>query len=97
MTSLGLGIDPLLERLGRRARLAILAGPSDDRRSQQRVEGFQSLAPDVPVYGASTLEALVAGSVAPRRFVMSLLGLFALATLLMMRAGSARPAGPAAG
>lgn len=42
----------LLERLGRRARLAILAGPSDDRRSQQRVEGFQSLAPDVPVFGA---------------------------------------------
>ncbi len=47
----------------------------------------RAIAPDVPVYGTSTLEALVAGSVAPRRFVMALLGLFALATLLMAAIG----------
>lgn len=42
----------LLERLGPKARLAILAGPTDDRRSQQRVEGFLNLGPHAPVVSA---------------------------------------------
>ncbi len=47
----------------------------------------RAIAGDVPVYDVSTLDALVEASVAPRRFVMTLLGLFALATLLMAAIG----------
>jgi DNA-binding transcriptional regulator YhcF (GntR family) len=42
----------LVERLGRKARLAVLAGPADDRRSRQRIEGFRRLVPGAVVHEA---------------------------------------------
>ncbi len=46
-----------------------------------------SLATDVPIYDATTLEALVNTSAATRRFLMNLLALFSLATLAMAAVG----------
>jgi hypothetical protein len=43
----------LAERLGPRARLAMLAGPAADRRSRQRVEGFLHVVPKAPVHEAA--------------------------------------------
>jgi len=56
----------LLERLGPKARLAILAGPKDDGRSQQRVEGFLSLASHAPVCSAGGWYSEDGENAAPR-------------------------------
>jgi DNA-binding transcriptional regulator YhcF (GntR family) len=42
------------QRLKTSARLAVLAGPLDDARSAQRVEGFRSLFPEAKIFGAGT-------------------------------------------
>jgi putative ABC transport system permease protein len=46
-----------------------------------------AVAPDVPIYDVKTLEGRVAQSVASRTFVMVLLGLFAIATVIMAAIG----------
>jgi DNA-binding transcriptional regulator YhcF (GntR family) len=46
--------------------LAILAGPVEDRRSRQRVEGFQSISNKAKVYWAESWDAEAAAKLAPR-------------------------------
>lgn len=48
---------------------------------------LQSMNPDVPLYSAKTMDALVSESVAPRRFALTLIGLFAGLALLIATIG----------
>ncbi|MBE2213460.1 MAG: substrate-binding domain-containing protein [Opitutaceae bacterium] len=59
-------VQVLLQRLGAKARLAILAGPPDDRRSQQRVEGFLRLASRAQVCSAGGWYSEDGEAAAPR-------------------------------
>jgi putative ABC transport system permease protein len=50
-------------------------------------QAVTAIAPELPVYDVATLDERVARNVATRRFLMLLLGLFAIATLVMTAIG----------
>jgi predicted permease len=50
-------------------------------------EQVQSVDPDLPVFGAQTLDEMVSASLAERRFSMEMVGLFALTALLLAGLG----------
>ena len=50
-------------------------------------EQVQSVDPELPVFGAQTLSALVSASLSERRFSMEMVGLFALTALLLAGLG----------
>ncbi len=64
-----------------RGRLDTAAIPDELRRQVQAVD------PTIPVYGAETLDAALAASLAERRFAMAMVGLFALTALLLAGLG----------
>jgi putative ABC transport system permease protein len=50
-------------------------------------EQVQSVNPEIPVYGAETLDEIVANSLSVRRFSMEIVALFALVALLLAALG----------
>lgn len=68
----GVAAAELLRAAGPARKLAVLAGPKHDRRSQQRVAGFQSHAPKAEVFWAGSWfaedAARIAARLAGRRF-----------------------------
>ncbi|MBI5380731.1 MAG: substrate-binding domain-containing protein [Opitutae bacterium] len=62
----GAAAAELLRQVAPARRLAVLAGPRGDRRSQQRVAGFQTQAAKAGVYWADTWYAEDAARLAPR-------------------------------
>lgn len=62
----GVAAAELLETVVNRRKLAVFAGPKQDRRSQQRVAGFLSHAPNAVVVWAESWFAEEAARVAPR-------------------------------
>jgi len=72
----GAAAAELLRTVGPPRRLAILAGPKEDRRSQQRVAGFQSLSPKSEVFWAESWYAESALRLANRIAAKNFAGVF---------------------
>jgi predicted permease len=68
---------------------SILVKSSDDLSTAAASirDAVQAVDPNMPLYGKKTMEALLADSLAPRRFAMRLIGFFAAAALFLAALG----------
>src|SRR5260370_2982134 len=68
---------------------SILVKPSGDQSAAAAAirDAVRAADPKLPLYDIKPMEALLANSLAPRRFAMRLLGLFAAAALLLAALG----------
>jgi predicted permease len=66
----------------------LIRGPAPAAELASRIDDeVRAVDPELPIYAVRSLESSIAASVAERRFVMRLLGLFALAALLLAAIG----------
>ena len=66
----------------------LVKGPAPAAELASRIDHeVRAVDPELPIYAVRSLESSIAASVAERRFVMRLLGLFALAALLLAAIG----------